>query len=75
VVTGKTDEVAAQASVRLVCVGLTCVRALVRLIFGWSAEAHSATLMAGRTGEGVSLASDQSVGVVTGCHCGGGHAG
>ena len=38
-VTGKTDEVAAQASVRLVGVGLSCVRALVRLIFGWSAEA------------------------------------
>jgi hypothetical protein len=54
-------------------VPLVDVWTLIWPLFGRSAWAQPATVVAGNTGEGVSLASVRLVGVGSASHCGGGH--
>jgi hypothetical protein len=49
------------------------VRALLRPLFVRSAWDQPATVVAIKTCEGAALASVRLVGVVSDCHCGGGH--
>jgi hypothetical protein len=49
------------------------VRGLFLPLFAWSAWAQPATVVAGTSGEGASLATVRSIGVGSASHCGGGH--
>ena len=49
------------------------MRALLWLLFAWSALAQTATAVPGKADEGALLASFMSVGMGSASHCGGSH--
>jgi hypothetical protein len=49
------------------------VKALLWPLFAWSAWAQTATVVAGKRGEGAALASVRLVGMGSARHCGAGH--